>query len=653
MTLKLLETACLGGNSIALSSLVTLTAAANPTYLVVDALDRDEYTAAATGATGSFAGDGNALGLASIGGDARGAGIVFTWQASTGQYVNATYGSLGQLDFIPSTSAGDITNLSFFGTSNAALALNDANNAYALMQADAGGYLGSATLDTTGAAPTAATPDGVAEAALALVGQAWNQDGCWVLASTIAADAGAGLPVQSTEVGRPGAANGEWIVLYNGPSGANANWKNLVSTGDMVVFATSATTGHITTCVSGAGSTAMLVDNITYIGQGGAIVNSADDGASADVTIAPPHPAAQEFAGVNPGSVVIYALDTPAVTDKLASATLTTGSTVGLATLFAASDPGHKSITAWQVYDSGGTDTLLLNGQATAAGTTLTAASLSQLSLSAGGTPTADTIDIRASNGTYWGDWQSLNVDIIAAPPKPPVATTRIASQTWQQGTHILFALPATLFRDPQGSALTYSASLPGGGALPAWLSFDPAADAFSGTVPAGVEKFSLVVTATDALGASAATSFAVNVPAAAPMLLNPEPAQNVAAGSIFSFALPAGSFADPQGEHLAVKASLPNGAALPGWLTFSAATGTFSGTAPKTPSTLEIKMTATDSSALSTTETFALSIGDFPTAAGAAAEQLPHVADAAYALKPELVVTVGFEGWWPTVHIG
>jgi hypothetical protein len=557
MTLKLLETACLGGSdTLALASLVTLTATGNPTYLVVDALDRDEYTAAATGATGSFSGDGDTLGLTSIGGDGRGAGIVFTWQASLGQYVNAIYGSLSRLDFTQSTSAGDITNLSFFGTNTASLAQYDANNAYALMQQDGAGYLGSVTAATTSAAPTEATPDGVAEAALAMVGQAWNEDGCWVLASTIAAEAGAGLPVQSTEVGRPGSANGEWIVLYNGPSAANANWKNLVSTGDMVVFATSSTTGHITTCVSGSGSTAMLVDNITYIGQGGAIVNSANDGSYADVTIAPPHAAAQEFAGVSPGSVVIYALDTPAMTEKVAAATLTTGSTVGLATLFAASDPGHKSITSYQVYDSGGTDTLLLKGHAAAAGATLTAALLSQLSLSAGGAPTSDTLEIRASNGTYWGDWQSLNVDIIAAPPKP-----------------------------------------------------------------------------------------------SAPVLLNPERAQTVAAGSAFSFALPAASFADPQGEKLSFRATLSTGAALPAWLKLLPATEDFSGTAPARATALDIKVIATDTSGMSASENFTLSVGDWASPGAAAA--VLQATQVTYGLQFAHIVAIGSDGWWPTVHVG
>ncbi|MEJ0049399.1 MAG: hypothetical protein WDN04_27335 [Rhodospirillales bacterium] len=70
-----------------------------------------------------------------------------------------------------------------------------------------------------GPAPGQATPFGIAAVAAQFVGQAWNNQGCWVLASTIAAEAGAGLPVQSTAVGVAGRANGEWAVIYNGPRG--------------------------------------------------------------------------------------------------------------------------------------------------------------------------------------------------------------------------------------------------------------------------------------------------------------------------------------------------------------------------------------------------------------------------------------------------
>ena len=123
-----------------------------------------------------------------------------------------------------SGSLGDVTNLSLFGTSNLSLATSYAANAYGMMQVDASGYLGSATVVTqpkfTGGVPAQATPNSIAAVADSFVGQAWNMDGCWVLASTIAAEAGASLPVQSTAIGLPGQANGEWIVAFNGPAGA-------------------------------------------------------------------------------------------------------------------------------------------------------------------------------------------------------------------------------------------------------------------------------------------------------------------------------------------------------------------------------------------------------------------------------------------------
>ena len=59
--------------------------------------------------------------LGSVGGDGRGTGIVFTYtyNAATGQYgyYNSTYGWFNQLTYKSSSSAGDVTNLSLFGTS--------------------------------------------------------------------------------------------------------------------------------------------------------------------------------------------------------------------------------------------------------------------------------------------------------------------------------------------------------------------------------------------------------------------------------------------------------------------------------------------------------------------------------------------------------
>jgi hypothetical protein len=600
-----------------LSQLFSVTGTSNPTYLIVDAIDRNEYTVSSTGATGDFSGNGATLDFSSIGGDGNGAGIVFTWQASTDQYVNATYGAFNQLDYTSSASPNDVTNISVFTTSNASLAQQDAGNAYALISADPSGYVGSITFANdpkfSGTVPAQATPDAIAAAALKFVGDAWNQDGCWVLASTIAAEAGAGLPVQSTDIGVPGHANGEWVVVYNGPVSASGAWQSLLTTGDVLVFGHPGGGGHITTCVSGSGSTAMLVDNIAYEDGSGRIINSANDGAAADLLISPPHPASQEWGGVSgSSSVVIYALDTPVVTDKSSAATVTTGGTLSLSNLFAVSDPANKSITKYQIYNTNSADTLLLSGKAQSgisAGAPLTVTSLAGLSLLATGSSTTDTLEIRAYNGAYWGDWQTLTVNVAAPPPQKPVLEAQTAAQTWTQGKAVSLTLPATLFKDPQGQTLTYSASGTAGAGLPSWLQFNPATLAFTGTVPAGMEKFAVTVTAKDTAGLSNTETFTVTVPAAAPVVAAQTAAQNWAESSTVSFALPSGTFTDPQGETLTYKASLASGAALPAWLKFSAVTETFAGTAPATAATLQLKVTATDSSGLSVFEEFTATI--------------------------------------------
>lgn len=605
-----------GSVSVPLSNFLSIGPSGDPAYLVISALDRNEYTVAATGATGSFTGNGQSLHLSAIGGDARGAGIVFTYQAATHQYVNATYGTLSQLDFVTSGSAGDVTNLSVFSATSLAQAQQLASNPYALQENDASGYIGSVSFVTdpsfSGTVPQAATPDSVAAVAEQFVGDAWNKNGCWVLASTIAAEAGASLPLASSLVDNAGSPNGEWFVLYNGPVSANANWENLVSTGDIVAFGTAGGGGHITTCVSGSGSTAMLIDNITYENQYGKITNPANDGSANDIQIAAAHAASQEWQGVSPSNVVIYALDTPVVTDIANKGSLSTGSTVTLASLLSAADPDGKSITQYQIYVSQNNDPLLLNGVTKSgydsASNVLTFTSLSALSLEASNAGT-DTIDIRAFNGSYWGDWTADQISITTPAPKPPVLAAQTAAQTWHQGKPVTLTLSASTFTDPQKETLTYSAALAGGGALPSWLSFNASTRAFTGTVPAGIESFAIQVTATDTSGLSTSETFNVSVPASAPVLAIQETAQMVAEGGTVDITLPAGSFTDPQNENLTYSARLSTGGALPSWLHFSASGLSFSGTAPQTAQTLSVLVTAADSSGLSASETFQIQI--------------------------------------------
>jgi Putative Ig domain len=603
-----------GSVSIGVSQMFSVTpGSSDPTYLVLTALDRNEYTLGAGGAPGSFSGGGRTVALGNIGGDGRGTGIVFTYQPLSGRYYSSSYGYLDQLTYHSSGRLGDTTNLSLFGTSNLTLAAFYATNAYDMEQIDAAGYLGSATVVTqpnfTTAVPSQATPNSIAAVADSFVGQAWNMNGCWVLASTIAAEAGTSLPVQSTMIGVAGQANGEWIVAYNGPAGQAGNWQSMVTAGEIVVIGTASGGGHITTCVSGSGSTAMLVDNITYESASGRVQNLANDGSSSDIIVAAPHAASLEWSGVQAATVVIYELDTPIVHTTVLTDTLACLATQSLASLFAVTDPGGKAITSWQVYDTATSDTLVLGGVAYgdhSAAAALTAASLASLFLVAGATATTDTLDVRAYNGSYWGDWQSLGVAITA--PVPPVLAAQTANQIWTGGKPIALALPASTFRDPLGAALTYSAKLSSGQALPGWLNFNAATGTFSGTPPLTAQTLVIAVTATDSNGLSASETFSATVQET-PVVTVQTPNQSWTQGKAITFALPATTFKDPQGQKLVYTAKLSSGQALPGWLSFNATTETFIGMAPLAAQTLGITVSATNSSGLSVSETFSATV--------------------------------------------
>ena len=220
MTVEVVDSAFASpdAQSVRMSQILSVTAdGSNPTYLIVSGLDRDEYTAGESGTTGTLSGDGESAAFTAIGGDERGVGIVFTWDAASGTYENATYGNLLDLTYNSSASAGELADLSFFGTNTASLtsAYADDSVTMAVNPGDWTDY-GTATFATqavgAATATTQATPDSICSTAMKFVGDAWNDEGCWLLASTIDAEAGAGLTVASSAVGTAGvdATSSEW-----------------------------------------------------------------------------------------------------------------------------------------------------------------------------------------------------------------------------------------------------------------------------------------------------------------------------------------------------------------------------------------------------------------------------------------------------------
>jgi VCBS repeat-containing protein len=123
----------------------------------------------------------------------------------------------------------------------------------------------------------------------------------------------------------------------------------------------------------------------------------------------------------------------------------------------------------------------------------------------------------------------------------------------------------------------------------------------------------SFAYTATDGI-AHASSSLAVTVAGAndAPILVAPLADQSIKFNKAFSWQMPANSFTDiDTGDTLSYSATLANGSALPAWLKFDAATGTFSGTAPKTVGDFDIRVTATDKVAADGSTTGSLSASD------------------------------------------
>ncbi|GKX36796.1 hypothetical protein SOASR014_05350 [Pectobacterium carotovorum subsp. carotovorum] len=238
------------------------------------------------------------------------------------------------------------------------------------------------------------------------------------------------------------------------------------------------------------------------------------------------------------------------------------------------------------------------------------------------------TIKVTATDGSSASVSTTFGLTVTNVNDAPVVATPIPAQSVAQDGS-LSFTVPAGTFTDPDGDTLTLSATLADGTALPAWLSFNPATGTFSGTPANGdVGSLTIKVTATDGSSASVSTTFGLTVTNVndAPVVATPIPAQSVAQDGSLSFTVPAGTFTDPDGDTLTLSATLADGTALPAWLSFNPATGTFSGTpANGDVGSLTIKVTATDGSNASVSTTFGLTVtnvNDAPVVSGTIAAQ-------------------------------
>jgi subtilisin-like proprotein convertase family protein len=251
------------------------------------------------------------------------------------------------------------------------------------------------------------------------------------------------------------------------------------------------------------------------------------------------------------------------------------------------------------------------------------------------GSALPDWLRFDAQTGTFSGtpgagDVGDLDIQVTATDPSgakisdifrvsvgsandAPVIAAPIADQSAAEDEAFSFALPSGTFTDADGDALTLTAALSDGSALPDWLRFDAQSGTFSGTPGAGdVGDLDIRVTAMDPSGAKASDIFRISVGGIndAPVVAAPIADQSAAEDAAFSFALPAGTFWDADGDKLALTATLSDGSALPDWLRFDAQTGTFSGTPLQSDvGDFDVLVTAMDPSGAKASDLFRVSV--------------------------------------------
>ncbi|MDP2324478.1 MAG: putative Ig domain-containing protein, partial [Gammaproteobacteria bacterium] len=197
-----------------------------------------------------------------------------------------------------------------------------------------------------------------------------------------------------------------------------------------------------------------------------------------------------------------------------------------------------------------------------------------------------------------------------------PLALATLAAQAVLEDQPLDYTIPEAVFGDPEGGSLSFGAALANGNALPSWMAFNPLTRTFSG-VPENIDvgTYEVLVTATDALGASASQGLSITVVNTndAPVVAQELAGQAATEDQAFTFTIPAESFSDVDvGDTLSYSATLDNGDPLPVWLSFDEATRTFSGTPGNAQvGTLGVRVTAIDQDGASASDVFDLAVAN------------------------------------------
>ncbi|WPE82331.1 putative Ig domain-containing protein [Acinetobacter baumannii] len=114
----------------------------------------------------------------------------------------------------------------------------------------------------------------------------------------------------------------------------------------------------------------------------------------------------------------------------------------------------------------------------------------------------------------YWGtDMYGLGTGTsftlkVNPPNQAPTVLNAIADQTVTDAKAFSYTVPSTTFKDPDGDALTYTATLEDGSALPSWLSFNATTRVLSGISPDNMAALNIKIIVKDTANQSVSDVF-------------------------------------------------------------------------------------------------------------------------------------------------